>query len=156
MLVLVTGGCGTATLDYQRECEYPDEHTVGRMIQRSNASGEKVHGQFGCASGADWPAQAGYVRYCGVEVSRSAVLFLTVRYSKHSPAGLIQVYLDDEPTPRASFEVTGSDWNSFKWTDPISLGSVEEGTHCVTFQTDGQQYGTADLDKFQLVEEPEQ
>ncbi len=41
---------------YERECEYPDEATVGEMIWRSNASGAKVLGQFGTTADAPWPA----------------------------------------------------------------------------------------------------
>jgi hypothetical protein len=136
---------------YQRECEYPDQYTVGQMIWRSNACGDKVHGQFGCASSSGWPAKSGYVEYCGIAVARDGQLFLAIRYSKHGSPGWIQVYLDDESTPRASFQATGADWNQFKWTAPMSLGNVGSGTHCIRLYTDGQKYGVADLDKFCLA-----
>ena len=59
--------------------------------------------------------------------------------------------MDDEIIPRATIipENQGS-WEAFSWTDPIFLGSVEEGVHTIKFSTEGQQYGTADLDRFVL------
>src|SRR5262249_38647776 len=48
---------------YTRECEYPDEYSVGQTLERSQASGSTVHGQFGAVPGPTWPSQAGYATY---------------------------------------------------------------------------------------------
>jgi DNA-binding CsgD family transcriptional regulator len=67
---------------YERECEYPDENTVGEMIVRTNASGSKVHGQFGTV--AAWPPKPGYVKYNNIDIPRIDQLYLKFRYSKYS------------------------------------------------------------------------
>ena len=80
-------------------------------------------------------------------------LYLKLQYSKYSPATVpILIFIDNETTPRFSFipEDQG-DWNNFVWTEPIDLGSVEDGTHSIKFYTNGQEYGVADLDKFVLT-----
>jgi hypothetical protein len=137
---------------YERECENPDESTVGQMIWRSNASGAQVHGQFGTTPGAPWPAQPGSVTYTNIELSQAGPVTLTLRYSKYSSSSVpIQVYLDDEPTPRAAFTpVDQGDWNSFTWSEAIALGEIESGVHALRLATDGQQYGVVDLDTFVL------
>ena len=56
---------------YEREGENPDEFTVGHVIQRSNASDEMVHGQFGTVPA--WPAQPGYVKYNNIEIPRPSI-----------------------------------------------------------------------------------
>ncbi len=132
-----------------RECEYPDEHTVGQMIPRPNASGSEVHGRFGCENVDPWTARAGYVKY-NVELHRSDHLYLVLKYSKNSPSTApIRIYLDEETQPRAAFipKNQGS-WNKFTETEPMDLGQITTGTHTIKFSTDGQQYGVADLDKF--------
>jgi hypothetical protein len=134
--------------------EFPDEYTVGQMIFRSNASDGKVHGQFGTTSESPWPPQSGYVKYTGIGTPQIDHLYLRVRYSKHSPSSVpIRVFIDNEPTPRATFypDDQGS-WNQFAWTDVIDLGGVNSGIHSVKLDTDGQQYGVADLDIFTLTE----
>lgn len=136
---------------YSRECEYPDEYTVGTVIWRSNASGSKVHGQFGC-EGSPWPGKAGYVKYKNINLRRTEHLYLILRYSKYSGSGVpIRIYLDEETTPRVSFyPVNQGNWDSFTDTATIDLGSVTTGIHSIKFETDGQQYGVADLDKFTI------
>lgn len=135
---------------HSRECENPDEYMVGQMIWRSNASGLRVHGQFGCEGSSPWPAKAGYVKYNTVELRSIDHLYLIVRYSKHSASTTpIEIYLDEEAQPRATFipENQGN-WDRFTETDPIDLGQITAGTHTIKFSTDGQQHGVADLDKF--------
>ncbi|MBI5953618.1 MAG: hypothetical protein HY865_18340 [Chloroflexi bacterium] len=138
----------------EREGEHPDEATVGMVLQRADASGQMVHGQFGTIPA--WPAQPGYVKYDNIKTPRVDHLFLKLRYSKHSSSDVfIFIYLDDELTPRAKLlPVNQSSWDKFVWTDAIDLGSVTRGTHSIKFYTDGQMYGVADLDKFVLTERP--
>jgi hypothetical protein len=136
---------------YERECEYPDEETVGQMLERSNASGLKVHGQFGTVPA--WPAKSGYVRFDSIPIPQTDSLFLALRYSKYSSSSVpILIYIDDELTPRATFvPIDQGDWNRFTWTEPILLGSVELGLHSLRFATDGQEFGVADLDRLVLA-----
>jgi hypothetical protein len=140
--------------EYERECEYPDEHTVGMMIYRSNASSQKVHGQFGCEDTSGYPATSGYVKYVGINVPGAYNLFLILRYSKYSSSSVpIEISVDDEL--RASFYPENQwNWNVFTSTNAIPLGSVDSGVHSITFYTEGQQYGVADLDKFILTGYP--
>ena len=142
-----------ASWSLTRECEYPDESSVGQMIWRSNASGAKVHGQFGAAGASPWPARSGYVKYNNLTTPATDRLYLTLRYSKYSPPSVpILIYLDDEPSPRATFYPQDQgDWNRFTSTEPILLGSVGAGAHSIKFYTDGQEYGVADLDRFVLT-----
>ena len=135
---------------YEREGEYPDEFTVGQVLQRSNASGEMVHGQFGTVPA--WPAQPGFVIYSNIRTPRLDHLFLKLRYSKFSSSSEnISVYMDDEIDPRAVIlPVDQGDWDRFIWTDAIDLGSVARGVHTLKFLTNGQVYGVADLDRFVL------
>ena len=139
---------------YERECEYPNDFTVGQVIQRSNASAEMVHGQFGTVPA--WPPQPGYVRYDNINTPGSDHLYIKLRYSKYSASEVpILVYLDDETLPRASImPIDQGDWNKFVWTETIALGKVKRGVHSVKFYTDGQTYGVADLDIFVLSTEP--
>ncbi|MCK4398128.1 MAG: hypothetical protein KAV25_03980 [Methanophagales archaeon] len=137
---------------FTRECEYPDEYTVGGMIWRGGAYGSKVHGQFGCGNGYS-SAKDGYVKYNTTELYSAEHLYLVLRYSKHSPSTTpIKIFLDEEANPRSSVipENQGS-WNKFAETDPIDLGKITEGTHTIKFSTEGQPYGVADLDKFTLA-----
>jgi hypothetical protein len=138
---------------YEREFEYPDVHTVGKVIWRSNASGSRVHGQFGAIDSPPYLPQAGYVKYNNINISGADHLYLELRYSKDSPATVpILVYLNDESTPRASFTLDNQgNWNTFAWTDPIDLGSVDGGVYSIKFYTGGQQYGVTDLDIFILT-----
>lgn len=139
---------------FERECEHPDNATVGNTINRSNASGLLVHGQFGTVPA--WPPQSGYVQYDNISLSQTGELYVKLRYSKHSPTTIpIFVFLDDEQSARAAINPSNQgDWNIFAWTEPIPLGSVDAGVHSIKFYTDGQQYGVADLDKFVLFSEP--
>ncbi len=140
---------------YERECEYPDQATVGQLIYRSNASGAKVHGQFGTTADAPWPAKSGYVVYKGISIPQTGQLYLKLRYSKNTPsAAPILVYLDDEPEPRASiFLVDQQNWDQFTWTEPIPLSEVRSGVHTLKLSTVGQDYGVADLDKLVLTKD---
>jgi len=152
---VLTSGCGSAPTPWtvSRECEHPDEDTVGQMIWRSRASGSKVHGQFGTTSDAPWPAKSGYVKYNTINIPQTDRLYLKLRYSKYSPSSVaILIYVDDEPTPRATlYPIDQGSWNRFVWTEPILLGSIVDGIHSIKFSTDGQQYGVADLDTFVLT-----
>jgi hypothetical protein len=138
---------------YEREAEFPDEHTVGQTISRSNASEQRVHGQFGTISTPPWSTKAGEVKYLNVEILETEHLYLQIRYSKNSPPSVpIQVYLDQESSPRASIVPQNQgNWNQFTWTDEIDLGAVDSGSHSIKFYTAGQPYGVADLDKFTLT-----
>jgi len=140
----------------ERECEHPDAYTVGQTIARSNASGAAVHGQFGATNASPWPALAGSVTYKNISTPRVEQLYLKVRYSKNSPASIsIRITVDEEYNPRAAFTPKDQGgWNKFAWTEPIYLGSIESGVHSLTFTTDGQQYGVADLDEFVLTAGP--
>jgi len=122
------------------------------MIWRSNASGSQVHGQFGAAGNAPWPAQAGFVKYQLIDMPALDQVYLKLRYSKYSAATVpILVYLDEEPTPRAVLDlVDQGDWDNFAWTAQISLRKIASGIHSIKFFTAGQQYGAADLDTFIL------
>jgi hypothetical protein len=143
----------------ERECEQPDLWSVGRIIQRANASDGLVHGQFGADQKDPWPQQSGQVQYSGVNIAPSDTIYLKLRYSKHSWSETpIEIYLNDEPDPRAKFiPVDQGSWDAFTWSDVIPLGSAVDGVQTITFATDGQQYGVADLDRFVLStdEEPE-
>jgi hypothetical protein len=138
---------------YERECENPGTSTVGQTIARSNASGAKVHGQFGTTDSAPWPAKSGYVTYRNINLPQLAQLYIQLTYSKSSPSSVpILIYLDNEPTPRATVDpINQGNWNQFTSTAPILLGSIENGIHSLKFYTDGQPYGVADLDKFILT-----
>jgi DNA-binding CsgD family transcriptional regulator len=139
---------------YERECENPDEASVGQMIERVNASGAQVHGQFGTMGGPPWPAVPGYVAYKNIRIPRVDRLYLIFRYSKNSPATTpILISLDDEPFPRASIYLLDlQNWEQFAWTVPIDLGVVSGGVHSITFSTEGQPYGVADLDQLILTD----
>ncbi len=138
----------------EREAEFPDEHTVGQILDRSKASGDQVFGQFGTNSA--WSTQPGSVTYRYISVPKTDHLFLQLRYSKYGTASVsIMVFVDDEKDPRANiFPQDQGDWNRFTWTEPIDLGEVESGVHAITFYTAGQNYGVADLDKFTLTTGP--
>lgn len=141
---------------YEREAEFPDEFTVGQDLDRTDASGSKVHGQFGSQSTEPWSAQPGFVKYYNIEVTRSDILYLQLKYSKFSKSSVpILIYIDDEQNPRVSIYPTDQgDWNKFIWTERIPLGKVTKGIHSIKFFTNGQLFGTADLDKFILTTEP--
>lgn len=149
VIVVVLWFVGQVPWKYEREAEYPDVYTVGQVIQRSNASDEMVHGQFGTVPA--WPAQPGYVIYQNINTPKTDHLILKLRYSKYSSSSVrILVYIDD--VQRALIPpVDQGDWNKFVWTDEINLGKVEKGIHTLKFYTDGQEYGVADLDKFILT-----
>jgi DNA-binding CsgD family transcriptional regulator len=138
---------------YERECEYPDESSVGQVMWRSNASGQKVHGQFGVKVDPVWSAQNGYVVYKNIRLPRLERLYLNLRYSKNSPSSVpVLVYLDDEAVPRTSIiPIDQHDWDKFTWTGLVFLGNIGSGDHSIKFYTDGQQYGVADLDKLVLT-----
>jgi DNA-binding CsgD family transcriptional regulator len=154
ILVVVVLSSNKTPWSYEREGENPDDSTVGHVIQRSSASQEMVHGQFGTVPA--WPAQSGYVKYKDIKIPRTDHLFLKLRYSKYSSSSVrILVYLDDELAQRATIlPVDQGSWDKFVWTDAIDLGSVKRGVHSIKFYTDGQEFGVADLDKFTLTTEP--
>lgn len=136
-----------------RECENPDESSVGQTMDRSNALGSKAHGQFGTAVGSMWPAKPGYVKYNNISTPQLDRGYLKLRYSKYSPSTVpILVYLDSEASPRATIHpLDQGDWNKFIWTEAIPFGNVASGVHSIKFSTEGQQYGVADLDAFTLT-----
>ena len=139
--------------NYERECEYPDEASVGQTIERSNASGSKVYGQFGTDEEPPWDAKPGDVVYEHIDIPEMMTLFLQIRYSKSSPPSVpILVYLDHESAPRASiYPKDLGNWDQFAWTEPAYLGKVKSGRHSIKLSTRGQQYGVADLDQFLLT-----
>ena len=141
---------------YEREAEFPDRFTVGQDVARSNASGNKAHGQFGSLSVAPWSPRSGEVEYYNIEIPQSTEVFLRLRYSKFSVQSVrILIFVDTEETPRADIlPINQGDWNTFAWTDLIALGKINKGKHSIRFQTNGQEYGVADLDKFILTTEP--
>jgi len=137
---------------YVREAEDPDEFTVGTQITRSSASNLYVHGQFGCTAGG--LPQAGYVKYLNINIPNADHLYFRIRYSKASSlTSTIEIYLDDEATPRAFFiPQNQGNWNLFTWTNEMDLGAVTGGLHSLKLNTNGQQFCTADLDIFTLTE----
>ena len=87
----------STTWSLSRECENPDEATVGQTIWRTNASGSQVHGQFGAAAESPWPAKSGYAKYKAIDIPALDQVYLKLRYSKYGSASMpIQIYLDDE------------------------------------------------------------
>ena len=138
---------------YERECENPDVSTVGQLIERTDASGTLVHGQFGTTADFPWPEQAGQASYHNINTSQTDNLYLQLRFSKSSPPSVpIWVYLDDEIAPRTWLYLPNQEsWDQFAWTEPVLLGSAAAGSHTLKFVTDGQQYGVAELDKFVLL-----
>jgi hypothetical protein len=143
---------------YERECEYPDEATVGQAIQRSSASKSLVHGQFGTEASHPWTGKPGIVKYAHINIPQADQLILKIRYSKFSPSSIpIQIYIDEEKEPRAIFyPIDHGNWDRFVWSEEISLGGIEGGNHVLLFSTDGQQYGVADLDSLVLESLPVQ
>lgn len=141
---------------YEREAEFPDEFTIGQDLDRPNASGSKVHGQFGSQGIAPWSAQPGFIKYYEIEAPQNGILYLQIKYSKFSKSSVpILIYLDDEQNPRESiYPIDQGDWNKFTWTEWIPLGKIAKGTHSIKFFTNGQEFGVADLDKFILTTEP--
>jgi hypothetical protein len=141
---------------YEREAEFPDEFTVGQDVDRSNASGKKVHGQFGSQNFDPWLPQAGFAKYYNIEIPNSGVLYLQLSYSKFSKSSVpILIYLDDEQDPRQSiYPIDQGDWNKFIWTERIALGEIKKGDHAIKFFTNGQEFGVVDLDMFILTTEP--
>ena len=112
-----------------------------------------VHGQFGTVPA--WPAKPGYVKYNDIEIPQTDHLYLKLRYSKYSSSTVpILVYMDDELSQQTIMPVDQGSWDKFVWTESIDLGKVESGVHSITFYTDGQEYGVADLDIFILTIEP--
>ncbi len=138
------------TWKFEREGEYPDHYTVGKVLQRSNASDQMVHGQFGTEPA--WPPKPGTLEYDNIKTPETDHLYLRLRYSKYSASTVnILIFLDDEPKPRASIlPVDQGDWDKFIWSEAIDLGSVERGVHTLKLFTTGQEYGVADIDQFTL------
>jgi DNA-binding CsgD family transcriptional regulator len=139
---------------YERECEFPDEVTVGRMVERANASAARAHGEFGTAGAPLWSAVPGSVRYTNIRTPHLQQLVLLLRYSKDSPATEpLEIFLDGEALPRARIYLLDlGDWGKFAWTVPIDLGEVSRGTHSITFSTQGQPDGVAELDQMILTD----
>lgn len=136
---------------YSRECEYPDNHTSGQMLQRANASGKKVHGQFGCDAN-EFKAQAGFVEYRNIRTPNLSNIFLKLRYSKHGPTlAPIEVFFDKEKAPRLTIYLDDQgDWNKFAIKDSIGLGEITNGLHTLILKSKGQDFGVADLDRLEL------
>jgi serine/threonine protein kinase len=141
---------------YEREAENPDQNTVDQVIQRSNASGSQVHGPFGTKPAPEWPSKPEFVKYNNINMPQMNHLYLELRYSKYSPSSVpILIFIDNESTPRVRFyPIDQGSWDTFVWAEPIDLGMIAGGLHSITFSTDGQQYGVADLDIFVLTAEP--
>jgi DNA-binding CsgD family transcriptional regulator len=138
---------------YTRECEGPNEATVGQTLTRSNASGEAVHGQFGATGAPPYPAQEGQVIYRDIPTPRLEHAYFKLRYSKDSPAVVpILVFVDDETRPRGSLSLVDQhSWDGFAWSEPLDLGSLTPGEHSIKLSTVGQPYGVADLDQLILT-----
>ena len=153
--ILETAAPPSQLWPYERECESPDEHTVGQTMKRDDASNLLAHAQFGTISEDPWSKKSGYVQYNAINVPQNGRLSIQLRYSKHSISSTPLIfYIDDEPEPRATRYLRDQQsWETFVWTNPISLGDIEEGTHTLKIFTDGQLYGVADLDKFILTVE---
>ena len=155
-VLVTTLGAPKAWSKYERECEYPDDSTIGQTIARSNASGLNVHGQFGAINAEPWSALPGSVTYRNISTPDVDQFYLKIRYSKNSPSSAaILVYLDEEKDPRAVFTPKDQkDWDRFASSEAIFLGSVGSGLHALRLETEGQTYGVADLDKFILSAGP--
>jgi hypothetical protein len=147
-ILVAASARGSQDWEHKREAEYPDQSSVGQMIYRSNASGGQVHGQIGCAGDSPWPARPGHVKYTNLNTPETDRLYLVLRYSKNSPLAVpVDIYVDDETRPRASFRPADQgDWNRFATSQELDLGSVTEGIHSITLKVEGQQYGVLDLD----------
>jgi hypothetical protein len=134
---------------YKRECEFSSRSSVGLVIDREAASNHKVHGQFGCDS-KKYKAKSGFVEYSDIRIPKTENLFLELKYSKNSePSGKISIFLDNDKR-NVILPKNQGDWNKFYTESSIDLGSVKEGLHSLTFKTEGQDYGVADLDMFRL------
>ena len=138
---------------YTRECEGPNEATVGQSMSRENASSATVHGQFGTTGAPPYPALEGQVIYRDIPTPRLARVYLKLRYSKDSPTSVpIQVFVDDETDPRGSlYPVDQHGWENFAWSDALNLGGIGAGVHTIKLYTVGQPYGVADLDQWVLT-----
>lgn len=136
-----------------RECEEVDDYTVGdpNNIIRSSASKKRVLGQFGCAGSSPYGPESGYATY-KVQIPETGNWFISVVYSCRNVHSVsIDIYVDDEQKPRASFYPENTlDWNSFQSTVKINLGAITAGPHTMIFKTNGAKYGVADLDYFVL------
>lgn len=141
---------------YEREAEFPNDFSTGEILDRSNASEKKVHGQFGSQSTSPWSAQPGFVLYNKINIEQSGPLYLQICYSKFSKSSVpMQITIDEEATPRESiYPIDQGDWNKFICTEWIALGEITKGLHSIKFFTNGQEFGVADLDKFILTTEP--
>jgi DNA-binding CsgD family transcriptional regulator len=73
---------------YTRECEHPDSFSVGYTIDRSNASGKNVHGQFGSMNISPWSSKPGFVLYKNISLPNVDRLYLKLLYSKKSPSSV--------------------------------------------------------------------
>lgn len=137
------------------EGESPNLFTTGKLIYRSNASRGMVSGNLGGdydALNGIGKAKSGYITYQGLEMESKEKVYIKFRYSKNTdPEEAIEVYIDDEPSPRASFlPKSTNDWNDFVWSAPVLLGKLEEGLHTLTLKMKGQIYGIMDLDQITL------
>ena len=95
------------------------------------------------------------MRYTNIRTPHLQQLVLLLRYSKDSPATEpLEIFLDGEALPRARIYLLDlGDWNKFAWTVPIDLGEVSRGTHSITFSTQGQPDGVAELDQMILTDQ---
>lgn len=139
-----------ASWGYKKECEYPDEYTVGKLIYRSNASNVKVHGQFGCDSITGTVAKSGFVKYSNITIPENYQIKLKVVYSKHSSSDAITNISVDGKLRGSFMPENLSSWNIFESTSEIDLGIIKKGVHEIVLSTEGQVYCTADLDYFIL------
>jgi hypothetical protein len=140
---------------YVREGETPDAYTVGTTGFRENASCGQVHLQFGCTNTYPHPAQAGYVQYdLPSLLAQPGRLFVQLRYSNDKDAGTpqdpITVTLVGHSPNSFTPEITEL-WTTFTETDPVDLGSVGSAAHTLRFETDGVDWGAADLDVFTVT-----
>ncbi len=134
------------------ECEKVDDYSVGDPnIFRTSASNSKVLGQFGCECKSPYNSKSGYAKY-NVQISDTGNWSIDIRYSCNNAHSVpIEIYIDDEQKPRAKFYPKNTyDWNSFKDSGKIDIGSITAGSHFITFKTEGARYGVADMDYFVL------
>ena len=78
----------STTWSYTRECENPDQSTVGQWIARPDAFAGAVHGQFGVVGASPWAAKPGEVAYLNINTPRVVQLYFKLRYRPASAAGI--------------------------------------------------------------------
>lgn len=152
-LPIIVNGSNSEIWTFEREAENPFAFTTGQLIQRTNASGEEVHGQVGCIGQDPWSAQEGQVEYFIENIPQTNHLYLNFLYSKNSPSTTpILAFVDNEARATINLQNLG-EWNQFDWSGDIDLGFVLAGDHTISLFTNGQPYCVVDLDKLKFSAE---